>query len=91
LTGANFGATETALPVLVDQVGGKAVIISHFGDVTCNGLPNLTPEAHVRLCMQEFKRAHAPGIILVMPLGVNREEILALNPLILQLTQLNGA
>jgi hypothetical protein len=91
LTGANFGATETSLPVLVDQVGRNAVIISHYGDVTCNGLPSLTPEAHVRLCMQEFKRANAPGIILVMPLGVDREEILALNPLILQLTQLDGA
>ncbi|NLF02498.1 MAG: hypothetical protein GX601_16135 [Anaerolineales bacterium] len=91
LTGVNFSATETALPVLVDRVGGKAVIISHYGDVRCNDLPKLTPEEHVRLCMREFRRAGASGIILVMPLGVERDEMLAMNPLVKQLTQMSGA
>ena len=89
-TAVDFGATETSLPPVMDAVSGKAVIISHYGDVRCNDLPSLTPEEHVRLCIRHFKQNETPGIIIVMPLGIDREEALGLAPLISELTQLNG-
>ena len=91
VTGVDFGATETSLPAVIDAVGGKATIISHYGDLTCNDLPHLTPESHVRLCAELFKRRRAPGMIVVMPLGITRDEALALNPLISRVTQVDGS
>ncbi len=91
LTAVNFGATETSLPAVIDAVGGRATIISHYGDLTCNDLPHLTPESHVRLCAELFKSRRVPGMVVVMPLGIDRDEALALNPKIAQLVRVNGA
>ncbi len=87
--GVNLSVTETALPAIVDAIGQNAVALTHFGEVTCNGLPELTPEAHIRLCMTTFKEKDVRGIVFVMPLEITREETIALNPLALELAQLD--
>jgi hypothetical protein len=91
LTGVNFGATETSLPAVIDAVGGRATIISHYGDVTCNDLPALTPGRHVELCADLFKSRRVSGMIVVMPLGIDREEALDLCPEITRLARVDGA
>ncbi|MGQ9629392.1 MAG: hypothetical protein ACUVXI_03630 [bacterium] len=89
LIGLNVSVTETALPAVVAALKGSAVIIAHCAEATCNDLPQLTPEKHIRLCMQTFKEGDVRGIVLVMPLGITREEALALNSLAIQLARLN--
>ena len=86
--GANLGVTETALPAIVDALKKNAVALTHYGEVRCNDLPALTPEEHVRLCMTTFKEKDVRGIVLVMPLGINREEALELNSTALELAGL---
>jgi hypothetical protein len=88
LMGVNLSVTETALPAIVDALGKNAVALTHFGEVTCNDLPALTPEEHLRLCMTTFKEKDVRGIVFVMPLETTREEVLALNPLALDWARL---
>jgi hypothetical protein len=80
LVGVNLGASETSLPCVVEAIQGRCAILSHHGVATCNSLPRLTPEEHIRLCVQLFREKGARGIILVTPVELSRDEALELSP-----------
>ena len=78
LLGVNASITETSLAALVRVLGRRAVILPHLAEATCNGLPQLTPEAHLRLCIESFGAANSRGIIISIPLGLSRQDTLEL-------------